>query len=162
MPAVEDQIVATAQVYGVDPNLALRVAGRESGFHPEARGAAGEIGVFQLLPATAADLGVDPYDLADNIRGGVMYLRQLIDQFGDLIPAVAAYNWGPGRVAAAISQWGVDWLTHAPGSVQAYVSGILQTSAMPVFRTTVTSTALLPGWAIALVLLLGVLVWQRS
>jgi soluble lytic murein transglycosylase-like protein len=53
---------------------------------------------MQLMPATAAELGVDPHDLADNLRGGALYLRRQLDRFGSVPLALAAYNAGPGAV----------------------------------------------------------------
>ncbi len=106
MPTIADMIVSAAARYGVDPNLALAVARQESGLNQSARGAAGEIGVYQLMPATAADLGVNPYDAAGNVQGGVAYLRRQIDRFGDLAAALAAYNWGEGNVARALAASG--------------------------------------------------------
>ena len=96
---LENQIRSTALKYGVDPAIALAVAHEESGFNPNARGSAGEVGLYQLMPATADQLGVDPYDTAQNIQGGILYLRQLYQQFGDWTKALAAYNGGPGNVA---------------------------------------------------------------
>ena len=83
---------------------------------------------MQLEPATAAQLGVHPYDLAQNIRGGVQYLGQQLARFGDPALALAAYNWGPARVASAIAIYGSDWLSHAPSETRAYVSKILDSA----------------------------------
>ena len=97
--SVQDQIRDTALRYGVDPSIALAVAKQESGFNQGARGAAGEVGIFQLMPGTAADLGVNPYSESENIQGGIAYLSQLYRQFGDWAKALAAYNGGPGNMA---------------------------------------------------------------
>lgn len=126
MPGVAQIVIDTAQRLGVDPRLALEMAVQESGLSHGRRGAAGEIGVMQLMPATAAELGVNPYDLADNIRGGVLYLRQQLARFGgDYAKALAAYNCGPGCVGKAISQYGLDWLGGVPTSTQRHVAAIL-------------------------------------
>ncbi len=94
MGQVQDQIRDTALRYGVDPAIALAVAQKESGFNQGARGSAGEVGIFQLMPATARGLSVDPYDQTQNIEGGVSYLAQLYRQFGDWTRALAGYNGG--------------------------------------------------------------------
>ncbi|MCU1284490.1 MAG: Soluble lytic murein transglycosylase-like protein [Acidobacteriales bacterium] len=107
---VRSLIVAEAQRQGVDPGIAVAVASRESGIcqwegcitdGAVKRGGSGEVGLFQLMPATAAALGVDPFDLYGNITGGIAYLRQMYQQFGNWPDAVAAYNCGPGCVAQA-------------------------------------------------------------
>jgi len=89
-----------AEMEGVDPDLFELVIGRESSFRENPPDAGkGAIGMAQLKPSTARELGVDPYDPVDNLRGGARYLRQQIDAFGgDIGLALAAYNAGPSRV----------------------------------------------------------------
>jgi soluble lytic murein transglycosylase-like protein len=84
----------------VDPALVAAVARTESGFDPGATSASGARGLMQLMPATAQALGVaDPYDPAQNVRGGASYLRELLERFhGDVRLALAAYDAGPGAV----------------------------------------------------------------
>lgn len=83
---------------GVDPNFAMAIAEQESRFRQSARSGVGATGVMQLMPGTAAGLGVNPYDTQDNIRGGVKYIKQLQGMFGDRYDLVAAgYNAGPYR-----------------------------------------------------------------
>jgi soluble lytic murein transglycosylase-like protein len=98
-------IVAAANQYGVDPALALAVANQESGQQQYTaagsvlKSGAGALGIMQLMPSTAAGLGVDPTDPLQNIQGGVKLLAQLLNQFnGDTALALAAYNAGPGNV----------------------------------------------------------------
>ena len=99
MSSVQQQIIDTANQYGVDPNLALAVAQQESGFRQNATSSAGAIGVFQLMPSTAAELGVNPYDVNGNIVGGIAYLKQKLDaNGGDPTLALAAYNAGQANV----------------------------------------------------------------
>ena len=131
MSSIAQAIIAEAQRQGLDPALAIEVARRESGMNPNAPdGAAGEIGMFQLMPATAAGLGVNPRDPQQNIVGGVSLLRQLVGKYGDPAKALAAYNWGPGsaanpRLDAVLATYGADWFAHIPGSTQGYVTDIL-------------------------------------
>ncbi len=83
----------------ISPLLLEAVAWAESRFDTRARSRAGAIGVMQLMPATAADLGVDPTDTTANIHGGARYLRQMLVLFdGDIERALAAYNAGPAAV----------------------------------------------------------------
>lgn len=83
---------------GVDPNFAMAVAEQESRFRQSARSGVGAIGVMQLMPGTAAELGVNPYDTRDNIRGGVKYIKKLQGMFGNRYDLIAAgYNAGPYR-----------------------------------------------------------------
>jgi hypothetical protein len=128
MATVPDLVIQAANDLGVPPQLALEVASAESGFDQDAVSSAGAIGVMQLMPATAAQLGVDPTDLTQNVYGGVTYLGQMLSMFGgDPVAALAAYNWGPGRVQQAQSLYGAAWFQHIPSSVQRYVQSILGT-----------------------------------
>ena len=92
-------IKEAAARYQVDPRLVAAVAQTESGGNQEAVSPAGAVGIMQLMPETAAGLGVNPYDKRQNIEGGAKYLRQMMDTFGgDVQKAVAAYNAGPQAV----------------------------------------------------------------
>lgn len=86
---------------GIDPRMLAAVTWAESGFVPEAVSHAGAIGLTQLMPATAAALGVDPHDPSENLRGGARYLREQLDRFGSVELMLAAYNAGPGSVQRA-------------------------------------------------------------
>lgn len=95
---VKATIVKHAIEMGVDPAIALSIARTESGFRHEARSCHGAVGVFQLMPATARRMGLNPYSLNDNIKGGIMYYKKMYNMFGSVELALAAYNAGPGNV----------------------------------------------------------------
>jgi soluble lytic murein transglycosylase-like protein len=84
------------------------------------RSKAGALGLMQLMPATAAQYGVDPNDAAQNVQGGTAYLSDLFQQYGNWYDALAAYNWGPGNVNRAMAS-GANF----PPAVANYASGIL-------------------------------------
>lgn len=97
----DDVIEEQAREHGVRADLVRAVIQVESAFNPRARSRVGAMGLMQLMPGTAEELGVtNPWDPEQNIRGGVTYLRSLLDQFGGNEElALAAYNAGPNAVA---------------------------------------------------------------
>jgi soluble lytic murein transglycosylase-like protein len=109
-----------ARSAGVDPALLAALVRHESNFDPNVRSHAGAIGLAQLMPGTAAALGVDPTDPVANLRGGARYLREQLDRFGTPELALAAYNAGPNRVAQA---GGIPRIAEA----QTYVRRVMST-----------------------------------
>jgi soluble lytic murein transglycosylase-like protein len=100
LSAFSGPIEAAARQYGVDPALVRAVIHAESAFRPDARSKKGALGLMQLMPATASDMGVtNVMAPAENIRGGVRYLAWLLKKTnGNTTLATAAYNAGPGAV----------------------------------------------------------------
>jgi len=94
------EITAAAKKYGIDPALLAGLVKQESGFNPNAGSPAGARGLTQLMPGTAAGLGVtNVLDPAQSLDGGAKYLKAQLDAFGgDVARALAAYNAGPGAV----------------------------------------------------------------
>jgi soluble lytic murein transglycosylase-like protein len=86
---------------GVPLPLLVATAYEESRMNPNAHSGAGATGLLQLMPATARELRLDGDDPATNVLAGARYLRQMIDRFGSLDLALAAYNAGPSAVARA-------------------------------------------------------------
>jgi hypothetical protein len=113
--------------YDVSPALLKAVASAESGFNPDAISPAGAVGLMQIMPETAQQLGIDPRDPVQSIQGAASYLRTLLNQFnGDATLAIAAYNAGPG----AVSGYGgippfketQDYVARVAGLMQQYSS----------------------------------------
>ena len=105
LPAGTDQakIVPFIRYYcrrhGVDPGLVRAMVEVESGFAVRAVSPKGASGLMQIMPGTGRDLGLaDAFDGANNLEAGIRYMRALLDAYGDVRLALAAYNAGPGRV----------------------------------------------------------------
>ena len=100
LDAYRREVTAAATEFGIDPALLRAVIHAESAFNPNAISNKGAEGLMQLVPGTASDLGVsDPFNVAQNIRGGAQYLAGLLKEFkGDSRLATAAYNAGPQNV----------------------------------------------------------------
>jgi len=95
-------LTQAAKNANLSPTLLSALVWQESRWNPQAVSPKGAMGLAQLMPATARDLGVNPADPVQNLQGGARYLRYLLDQFGgDVEKALAAYNAGPARVQRA-------------------------------------------------------------
>lgn len=123
---VEDFIRQVAPGYSLDPEIIIRQCEAESGFDQSARSKCGAIGLMQLMPATAAGMKVDPHDWRANVIGGMKFMRQMMMCFErDPAKALAAYNCGPGRLAATIGQHGEEWRENLPLETKGYLRKIL-------------------------------------
>lgn len=126
--AYDSIIEAAAKTCGLDADLIRAVIQTESSYNPGAVSSAGAQGLMQLMPGTAASLGVtDSFDARQNIMAGTQYLKQQLTRFGDLRLALAAYNTGPSRVASyniADADDAAQYTKLSP-SVRAYVSKVL-------------------------------------
>ena len=100
-PSLQQVVDTASNRHQIDADLINSVIHAESGFNPRARSPKGAQGLMQLMPQTAAELGVgDPYNAQANVDGGTRYLRDLLELYKfDLVKALAAYNAGPGPVA---------------------------------------------------------------
>ena len=111
---------AAAARHGVPADLFARLVQQESGWNPGAVSSKGAIGLAQLMPQTAARLGVNPRDPMQNLDGGARYLRMQYDTFGSWRLALAAYNAGPG----AVQQYGgIPPYRETQGYVRAILGG---------------------------------------
>lgn len=99
-PAMQQLIGKVARQEGVDPNLLLAMVAIESRFDAVSVSKRGAVGLMQLMPGTARDLGVrNRFNPEQNLRGGARYIRKMMDMFSnDLTLALAAYNAGPANV----------------------------------------------------------------
>lgn len=128
---LESAVHKYARQHGVDEDLVWAVMRQESGFNPRAVSPKGAMGLMQLMPGTASFMGVaDPFDMEQNIAGGIKYLEKCLSQFNqDVTLALAAYNAGPQNV--------VKYQGCPPfPETRQYVMAVLQTYAgRPQYRT---------------------------
>ena len=110
-----------ATLHAVNADLVRAIIAAESAFDPVARSDAGAIGLMQLMPMTARELGVDPFVPEQNIEGGVRYFSQLLKTFGGVETALVAYNAGPGFAARY-----ARGETALYGETRAYVRAVLR------------------------------------
>jgi hypothetical protein len=114
--------------YRLPPRLLQALVWQESRFNPMAISPAGAAGLAQLMPATARELGVtNRHDPAQNVDGGARYLRQMLDRFGAIHLALAAYNAGPGAVSRA---GGIPRNRETPGYVRSVIQRWMAYSAL--------------------------------
>lgn len=95
---LDSMIESQSREQGISSDLVRAVVKAESGGNPAAVSPKGALGLMQLMPETAKTLRVDPLDPAENLEGGIRYLRTLAERYGDLDRTLAAYNAGPGAV----------------------------------------------------------------
>lgn len=128
--AIDNSYTALAQrdaiAAGISPDLFVKQINMESGFNPYAHSPAGAEGIAQFEPATAAGLGIDPWDPVQALQGAAnLMARYQQDYGGDYAKALAAYNGGSGRLNYAIRNCGPAWLSCEPQETQHYVHVIL-------------------------------------
>jgi len=99
---LDDRFDRAAKAEGVDAKLLRAVAWAESRGRQQAVSSKGALGIMQLMPSTAAQLGVNPLNPDANVHGGARYLAQQLARFRSVPLALAAYNAGPG----AVLRWG--------------------------------------------------------
>ncbi len=98
---IDAAVNAAAKATGLDKDLIRAVIQVESSFRTDAVSGCGAQGLMQLMPGTAREMGVDdPFDAYQNVMGGAGYLKKLLNRFGDVRLALAAYNTGQGRIAS--------------------------------------------------------------
>lgn len=118
----QDAIEGAQSKYGIPSNYLAKLLNAESSYDPkiisgQRKSSVGAVGIAQFMPATAAELGVNPTDPMSAIDGAGRYLSQLYAQFGNWPEAIAAYNWGAGNVSK-------KGLTNAPTETVNYVQKI--------------------------------------
>ena len=100
MTRIENAVDSASKQYKLSKDLINSVIKQESNFNPHSRSNAGAMGLMQLMPNTAKELGINnPFSIEENINGGTKYLKMMLEKYnGNLDHALAAYNAGPNRV----------------------------------------------------------------
>lgn len=124
---IDEAVEKASAKYNVDKDLIMSVINQESAFNPYAKSSAGAMGLMQLMPDTADEMGVtDPYNVDENVDGGTHYLKSLLDMYAQNKElALSAYNAGPGTLL----QRGVDSsseIDKLPNETRNYVSNIMK------------------------------------
>src|SRR5260221_6120575 len=115
-----------ARSVGINPDLFIRQIRQESAFNSGAMSPAGVIGIAQFMPATAADMGVDPYNPVQPLYGAAHLMANLSAMYGgNYAMALAAYNSWPGIVQYAINMGGSNWRAYLPAETQNYIAVIM-------------------------------------
>lgn len=123
---VELLINVLAQAEGIPVGIALAQCQAESSFNQLAVSGCGAIGLFQLMPQTAEEMGIDPQRWHENVFGGLRYHGRLLRYYhGDQMKALAAYNWGMGHVDQAVKRLGAQWASALPEETKKYLGKIL-------------------------------------
>lgn len=125
-PTIAAIIDKASRRYGVDAGLIRAVIKQESNFNPRAVSSAGAQGLMQLMPSTARGLGVtDSFDPEQNVMAGTRFLKDMLQRYGNVDEALAAYNWGPGNVdrrgLTALPRETRDYLAKVKGYYTQYV-----------------------------------------
>lgn len=125
--SIEEAVENASRKYGVDKDFIKAVIKAESSFDPKAKSHAGAMGLMQLMPGTAKEMGVsNPYDIEENVDGGTKYLRGLLDMYGNSKElALAAYNAGPGTVKTRGVQDKGD-IDRMPSETKNYVKNVMK------------------------------------
>lgn len=126
-------IAALADAEGLSADQCVRQCDAESTFRQFRsdgtllKSPSGAIGLFQLLPATAKDLGVNPARWHENVFGGLKYMGFLTRKYdGDKFKALAAYNFGPGALDRCIANYGDNWRANLPEETRKYLKRITE------------------------------------
>ena len=130
LPADKQGYIALAQedaiAASIPPDVFVRQINQESGFNPTDLSPAGAEGIAQLMPDTAAGLGIDPWNPVDALQGAAQLMSRYNRKYGgDYAKALAAYNGGSGTLQYCLTHYGSQWFSCEPAQTQAYIQKIM-------------------------------------